>query len=160
MKPDMPIAIITSGGTQIPMEKHTVRFIDNFSTGTRGALSGEQFLTHNYRVIFLYREGSQMLFQNHLKPDLNIFNILNDDLVVKKEYIEKVRKLLQFNNDYNKPKLVLEIPYVTLFQYMYYLKELSLLCNKKRNIMYLAAAVSDFYIPESKMVYIYIELLY
>lgn len=155
MKPDMPIAIITSGGTQIPMEKHTVRFIDNFSTGTRGALSGEEFLSHNYRVIFLYREGSQMLFQNHLKPDLDIFNVLttnNDDIIVKKEYVERIKKLLQFNNNYNKPELLLEIPYVTLFQYMFYLRELSLLCNKKTNIMYLAAAVSDFYIPESKMV--------
>lgn len=44
---DLPIVIITSGGTQIPMEKHTVRFIDNFSTGKRGALSAE----YNYLLI-------------------------------------------------------------------------------------------------------------
>ena len=33
--------VITSGGTTVPLEKNTVRFIDNFSTGTRGATSAE-----------------------------------------------------------------------------------------------------------------------
>ena len=35
------IVIITSGGTTVPLEKNTVRFIDNFSTGARGATSAE-----------------------------------------------------------------------------------------------------------------------
>ena len=39
-----PIAVITSGGTTVPLEKNCVRFIDNFSKGTRGALSAEEFL--------------------------------------------------------------------------------------------------------------------
>lgn len=32
------LAFITSGGTKVPLEKNCVRFIDNFSTGTRGSL--------------------------------------------------------------------------------------------------------------------------
>ncbi len=36
-----PVAIVTSGGTTVPLERNTVRFIDNFSTGTRGATSAE-----------------------------------------------------------------------------------------------------------------------
>lgn len=36
-----PLVVITSGGTTVPLEKNTVRFIDNFSTGTRGATSAE-----------------------------------------------------------------------------------------------------------------------
>ena len=32
------------GGTIVPLEKNTVRFIDNFSTGSRGAASAEYFL--------------------------------------------------------------------------------------------------------------------
>lgn len=36
-----PIALVTSGGTTVPLEKNTVRFIDNFSHGERGALSAE-----------------------------------------------------------------------------------------------------------------------
>lgn len=35
------IVLITSGGTAVPLEKQTVRFLDNFSTGNRGALSAE-----------------------------------------------------------------------------------------------------------------------
>jgi hypothetical protein len=39
-----PVVVITSGGTTVPLERNCVRFIDNFSKGTRGALSAEQFL--------------------------------------------------------------------------------------------------------------------
>lgn len=35
---------VTSGGTTVPLERRCVRFIDNFSGGTRGALSTEFFL--------------------------------------------------------------------------------------------------------------------
>ena len=40
-KKDIPVAFVTSGGTLVPLENNTVRFIDNFSTGTRGAVSAE-----------------------------------------------------------------------------------------------------------------------
>jgi phosphopantothenate-cysteine ligase len=36
-----PIVLVTSGGTTVPLEKNTVRFIDNFSTGDRGSTSAE-----------------------------------------------------------------------------------------------------------------------
>lgn len=39
-----PLAVVTSGGTTVPLERRCVRYIDNFSKGTRGALSTEQFL--------------------------------------------------------------------------------------------------------------------
>lgn len=39
-----PLAVVTSGGTTVPLERNCVRFIDNFSKGTRGALSAEQLL--------------------------------------------------------------------------------------------------------------------
>lgn len=44
LAPARPIVVVTSGGTTVPMERNCVRFIDNFSKGTRGALSAEQFL--------------------------------------------------------------------------------------------------------------------
>lgn len=31
------VAVVTSGGTVVPLERNTVRFVDNFSTGNRGA---------------------------------------------------------------------------------------------------------------------------
>ena len=41
---NMPIILISSGGTSVPLEQNTVRSIENFSTGTRGARSAEYFL--------------------------------------------------------------------------------------------------------------------
>ena len=35
------VVVVTSGGTTVPLERNTVRFIDNFSTGSRGARSAE-----------------------------------------------------------------------------------------------------------------------
>ena len=39
--PNEPVVLVTSGGTTVPLEKNTVRFIDNFSRGERGAASAE-----------------------------------------------------------------------------------------------------------------------
>lgn len=39
--PDCRIVCLTSGGTSVPLEKNTVRMIENFSTGGRGAISAE-----------------------------------------------------------------------------------------------------------------------
>ncbi len=52
------IVFISSGGTSIKLERNTVRSIENFSTGKRGALCAENFLESNYIVIFLYRRDS------------------------------------------------------------------------------------------------------
>jgi phosphopantothenate-cysteine ligase len=58
------IACVTSGGTTVPLEKNTVRFIDNFSTGARGAGCAESFLIEGYAVIFLHRVGSLLPFSS------------------------------------------------------------------------------------------------
>ena len=42
--PGRKVVVITSGGTTVPLERRCVRFIDNFSSGTRGAKSAERFL--------------------------------------------------------------------------------------------------------------------
>ena len=60
------IVLVTSGGTTVPLENNTVRFIDNFSAGTRGASSAERFLSHGYSVIFLHREFSLTPFNRCL----------------------------------------------------------------------------------------------
>lgn len=39
--PTTKIVLITSGGTSVPLEKNTVRSIENFATGGRGAKSAE-----------------------------------------------------------------------------------------------------------------------
>ena len=65
------VVIVTSGGTSVPLEKNTVRSLENFSTGTRGAISTEQFLSQNKttRVIYFHRKGCKRPYQT--KPDLS-----------------------------------------------------------------------------------------
>ena len=53
-----PIAVVTSGGTVADLELNSVRCLDNFSTGQRGAISVEEFLKRGYAVIHLWRIGS------------------------------------------------------------------------------------------------------
>ena len=50
------IACVTSGGTTVPLERNTVRFIDNFSTGNRGAASAEQLLAAGWGVLSILKE--------------------------------------------------------------------------------------------------------
>ncbi|EJK63627.1 hypothetical protein THAOC_15704 [Thalassiosira oceanica] len=54
----VPIALVTSGGTRTPIERNCVRYLDNFSTGTRGSYAVEELLKRGYAVIHLKREGS------------------------------------------------------------------------------------------------------
>ena len=63
-----------SGGTTIPFEKNTVRFIDNFSAGTRGSASAEHFLRLDYAVIFLYRSKTLKPFERHFQVSQTMLN--------------------------------------------------------------------------------------
>mmetsp|Transcript_59809 Transcript_59809/g.177267 ORF Transcript_59809/g.177267 Transcript_59809/m.177267 type:complete len:517 (-) Transcript_59809:91-1641(-) len=65
-----PIALVTSGGTATDLEVNFVRFLDNFSTGLRGAVSVEQFLRRGYAVIHLWREGSAAPYARALSTTL------------------------------------------------------------------------------------------
>ena len=150
------IVLVTSGGTTIPFEKNTVRFIDNFSQGTRGSASTEHFLKDNKcSVIFLYRASTLQPFHRHFSQTkfLNMLDILeNGTLQINAQYETMVNKiLLQFKED---KKRLLEISFTTLNDYLWLLKsvchELKVFGNKA--MLYLAAAVSDFYIPNQDMV--------
>ena len=135
------VVLVTSGGTSVRLEKNTVRSIENFSTGKRGALCTEEFLYNDYNVIFLYRENSLKPFLNHfqLKDFFEENNI--------PEY-EKYKNLYQKYKDkihyieYNDVEEYLEL-------YEYISKELSVF--GVNSIIFLAAAVSDFYIPKDKI---------
>lgn len=67
-----PIALVTSGGTATDLEVRCVRFLDNFSTGLRGAVSVEQFLRRGYAVIHLWREGSAAPYARALSTTLGV----------------------------------------------------------------------------------------
>jgi len=54
----LKIIFLTSGGTSVPLEVNTVRSVENFSSGLRGAKSAEAFLEKGCAVIFYHRKGS------------------------------------------------------------------------------------------------------
>lgn len=61
----LPHILFQSGGTTVPLEHNTVRFVDNFSAGTRGSASAEYFLDQGYAVIFMHRLKSLEPFIRH-----------------------------------------------------------------------------------------------
>ena len=48
---------MTAGGTTAPLEKRVVRYIDNFSSGNRGAGLAEHLLEKGYAVLFVHRKS-------------------------------------------------------------------------------------------------------
>eukprot|EP01084_Bolivina_argentea_P091741 165125_1 len=159
-----PFVLITSGGTTVPLEKNTIRFIDNFSGGTRGSASVEYFLQNNCNVIFLQRKGSISPFIRHISNYLNV-NLfdkmsLNKDKVTIQLDDHKTNSLQNIFETYEKyaRKLnkLLVLNFTSVNEYFHATIE----CCKAfklysstttHKILYFAAAVSDFYIPENKM---------
>jgi len=157
---NIPIVLITSGGTTVPLEINTVRFIDNFSAGTRGSASAEYFLSNGYAVIFLHRQHSLLPFSRKLSTSTNsnILDLLQDDddgnIKVSNEYINDIKSCLSGYKYYKEKNLLLTLSFTTVDDYLWCLKELSTIMKPigKSGVIYLAAAVSDFYIPKNKMV--------
>ena len=153
--------LITSGGTSVPLESNTVRFIDNFSRGTRGASSAEKFLKKGYAVIFLHRTQTLEPFLRHFNQKL-VFDTLSECLLSEEDddklALEPMHNLLDDMKDllksYRECKdRLLSIGFVELADYIHYLHQISIVMNQlaSKSILYLAAAVSDFYIPPSNL---------
>lgn len=155
------LILITSGGTTVPLENNTVRFVDNFSAGTRGASSAEEFLLNGYSVIFLYREFSLTPFNRFFQNDqffLDYFNDVDIDepvdtkLTINSRFMETIINEKKLYQKYvTSGKKLLLLPFTTVNQYLWSLREISLLLNNVNCILYLAAAVSDFYVPTNKL---------
>ena len=157
------VVLITSGGTTVPLEKQTVRFIDNFSAGTRGATSAEYFLETGYAVIFLHREFSLLPYSRHYTHSTDCFlDFLDVDpdgavgkVVVKQDKGGKV-KIAEVLRKYQRAKdkgTLLMLPFVTIGDYLHELRELARLMRPlgRNGLLYLAAAVSDFFVPADRM---------
>lgn len=158
VNPNTRIVLVTSGGTTVPLENQTVRFIDNFSAGTRGATSAEYFVRAGYAVIFLHREYSLLPYSRHYSHSTNCFldfmeESAQGDVVVREEYQMKMRQVLEEYQYAKKNRLLLMLPFVTVTEYLFELRSLAELLQPvgNRALFYLAAAVSDFFIPRDRM---------
>lgn len=153
------VVLITSGGTMIPLEHNTVRFVDNFSAGSRGSASAEYFLEHDYAVIFMYRLKSLEPFTRHFVGHkiLDMLNVTEDKnkcvVTVGPEHTEKVATVLKKYKKAMEQHKLIHISFTSLAEYLWLLRTAcqALACLKDKALLYLAAAVSDFYIPFDKM---------
>ncbi|XP_029646658.1 phosphopantothenate--cysteine ligase-like [Octopus sinensis] len=153
------VVLVTSGGTIVPLESRTVRFIDNFSQGTRGSASAEYFLNSGYAVIFLHRNGSlEPYSRNFSRKNLLDFLEFREDgqeqsLAVQGKYEEKISKILRIYQKVTHSEMLLSVDFTTLSEYLYLLRiaALALKTLQLDAMLYLAAAVSDFYIPKDQM---------
>ncbi|ORZ41229.1 DNA/pantothenate metabolism flavo protein [Catenaria anguillulae PL171] len=157
-----PIVLVTSGGTTVPLEQQTVRFLDNFSAGTRGATSAEHFLRAGYSVVFMHRQYSLRPFSRHYTHSREtIFDLLEMEpgsgvVKVRADLEHKARELLaEYHRFVTQDKALLSIEFTTVADYLFLLR----MCVQRihqaagpRALYYLAAAVSDFFLPLHKMV--------
>jgi phosphopantothenate-cysteine ligase len=153
------VVLVTSGGTTVPLERQTVRFIDNFSAGTRGATSAEYFLETGYAVIFLHRQFSLLPYSRHYSHATDCFlDFLHEgpdgSVVANEEYREKMLKVLRQYNSAKAKNLLLTLPFTTINDYLFVLRAIAQLMRPlgPNGLLYLAAAVSDFFVPPERMV--------
>eukprot|EP00921_Rhytidocystis_pertsovi_P008293 GHVQ01013603.1.p1 GENE.GHVQ01013603.1~~GHVQ01013603.1.p1 ORF type:complete len:313 (-),score=25.01 GHVQ01013603.1:366-1304(-) len=161
------LVVITSGGTSVPLEAETVRFVDNFSTGRRGATMAEHFINEDYWVIFVSRPSSQQPFVRHLTPAghletrlLEKFSLLPGQqqsnggkqslLAWQHENKDIVTAYMSFQKSKDR---LLVLSFTTVVEYLFLLRLLAQVCHQAgpRCVFVLCAAVSDFYLPSDKM---------
>ncbi|KAK4649266.1 Phosphopantothenate--cysteine ligase cab2 [Podospora bellae-mahoneyi] len=152
------LVLVTSGGTTVPLEKQTVRFIDNFSAGTRGATSAEYFLEAGYAVLFLHRQFSLLPYSRHYSHATDCFlDFLregpNGSVVARDEDAGKMLNVLRKYREARDKNMLLVLPFVSISDYLHELRGIAQLMKPlgPEGLLYLAAAVSDFFVPPERM---------
>jgi phosphopantothenate-cysteine ligase len=148
---DRKVALVTSGGTIVPLEHNTVRFLDNFSTGSRGAACAEGLLKRGYGVVFMHRTGSLEPWGMVGRGVLDHAEVGEKGVWVQGEdvvHAVRVRQLVV------REKRMLKVEFRTVQEYLFMLREAVVGLSElgSRAMVFLAAAVSDFYIPEERMI--------
>ncbi|XP_045496534.1 phosphopantothenate--cysteine ligase [Colias croceus] len=153
------IVLVTSGGTTVPLEHNTVRFVDNFSAGKRGAASAEYFLEQGYAVIFMHRQKSLEPFTRHFNGPklLDMLEIQEQDnnttIRVKQDSVFALAPVLSRYQAAHAAGAILHIAFTTVSEYFWLLRAACEVLAKSgpRALLFLAAAVSDFYIPKDSI---------
>ncbi|KAL3639091.1 Phosphopantothenate--cysteine ligase 2 [Castilleja foliolosa] len=150
------VVCVTSGGTTVPLEQRCVRYIDNFSSGHRGSASTEYFLKSGYAVVFLHRRGTCQPYCRSLPDDplLECFEVANESNITVQPIHEKtVKRAIGENRRAVMRGALLKLPFTTIFEYLQILQLIALSTRSLGSsaLFYLAAAVSDFYVPWESM---------
>ncbi|KAK9930631.1 hypothetical protein M0R45_027665 [Rubus argutus] len=142
------VVCVTSGGTTVPLEQRCVRYIDNFSSGHRGAASTKYFLKAGYAVIYLHRRGTCQPYCRSLPDDplLECLEIVDESNIQVRSAITKTHVAVAED-------LLLKLPFTTIFEYLQMLQMVAFTIKSigPHAMFYLTAAVSDFYVPWKSM---------
>ncbi|XP_012577563.1 PREDICTED: coiled-coil domain-containing protein 30-like [Condylura cristata] len=155
------VVLVTSGGTKVPLEARPVRFLDNFSSGRRGATSAEAFLAAGYGVLFLYRARSAFPFAHRFPPQTWLSALRPSDLTrsgllsfeAEESALPGFASALRSYQEAAAAGTFLAVEFTTLADYLHLLQAAAQALNPLGSsaMFYLAAAVSDFYVPVSEM---------
>eukprot|EP01114_Cavostelium_apophysatum_P000754 TRINITY_DN10681_c0_g1_i1.p1 TRINITY_DN10681_c0_g1~~TRINITY_DN10681_c0_g1_i1.p1 ORF type:complete len:315 (-),score=54.16 TRINITY_DN10681_c0_g1_i1:13-957(-) len=160
LKAGRKVALVTSGGTTVPLERNTVRFVDNFSGGGRGSAATENFIEQGYAVIFLFRKTSlqpysRFYLQHAGSNFLDYFALSSSSGKVEVDsslYNSIADSFHKYSDAMHNSKL-LKVPFQSVHDYLFLLRAATTAIAplKKNALLFVAAAVSDFYIPTPKM---------
>jgi phosphopantothenate-cysteine ligase len=128
-------------------------------------------------VIFLHRQFSLLPYSRHYSHSTNCFlDFLSEwgrigedddedpagesgggdggDVVVRRKYKKQMLDVLRKYRRANEQKLLYLLPFTTVSSYLFYLREVATQMQifGSEGMFYLAAAVSDFFVPPSRMV--------
>lgn len=159
-----PVAVVTAGGTVAPLERQEIRHITNLSTGQRGAASAEEFLKRGYAVIYFHKTGCLLPFARHFQDGgfLDRCRTVTDTAGdshsdVSVTLPDELGVAAHEHGVYVRQKgLLLRIPLHTVVDYQLGLRTIlntvrttheALGQSNSRTLVYLVAAVSDFYVP-------------
>ena len=170
----LKVAVVTSGGTSVQLEQRAVRYLDNFSTGARGAASVEQFLRLGYAVIHITREGSCPPFARHLTRlyasktasfapagtlTADVMGALHIDqgdgrlCFGPTPASDAIKQQLAAYSEAMRTHRLLTLPFTSLSSYIHTLQHTAALLAPLRHrvLFYSASAVSDFHCPLSAL---------
>jgi phosphopantothenate-cysteine ligase len=134
--------------------------------GTRGATSAEYFLKAGYAVIFMHRQFSLQPFSRHYSHSTNPFldfleietspdtSSDSSKIIATPSKFDDLLEVLTAYKSVQQAGLLHTLTFITINDYLWLLRavsqELSIL--GRNALYYLAAAVSDFFLPREKMV--------
>lgn len=138
------------------------------SKGTRGATSAEYFLKAGYAVVFMHRQFSLQPFSRHYShsthPFLDFLDLdpsesshaQSSDSYIKVKASERTQltQVLTTYKAVQKAGTLHSLTFVTVNDYLWLLRAISqeMSVLGRESMYYLAAAVSDFFLPRQKMV--------
>lgn len=157
--PDCPgVALVTSGGTTVPLEVKAVRFLTNFSSGGRGAGLAEELTHRGWACVLLHHHTAISPFRRVLDQ------LSTDDLYevvtcgARTSGSEAVAAMAE---RYAASKsLLCLVNFDTVVDYLYLLHKVSQVLTRPAQpgpwcarplLFFSAAAVSDYYVPRAAL---------